>query len=140
MPRLILPTVLSAALLILAPAAGAVAVPGQPGLPPGWSHADINVVVRHVPHTLSYDQGRVQAVTPTSLTLRELDGSVVTIAVSSATRVVIDGRVASIAAVRPLENAIAVSIDGAPAAKVTVRIPPRLAAILATGARRGSSG
>jgi hypothetical protein len=121
---------------VLAGTAGAMKLPPPPNLPAGWSHAQINVVVRRVPHTLTYDHGRITAVSPTSLTLREPDGSVVTIALDSSTRVLIDGRTASIDQVRRLETATTVSVDGGPAALVKVRIPPRVAAMLRLGGGR----
>src|ERR1700684_2511166 len=81
------------------------AVPRVPGLPPGWSHAEINVVIKGTSHTLIYDSGRVIAVSATSLTLRERDGTVWVINVSPATQITIDGQAASISQVRPLETA-----------------------------------
>jgi len=106
-------------------ATGASAAAGPLGpigkLPAGWSHAQINVVIKHQPHTLTYDRGRVTSVSPTELTLRERDGVVVTVPVSSATRVNIYGRPASLAQLRRRMAAVTVSIDGAPAA--VVRVP-----------------
>ena len=121
---------------MLAGTADGMRLPPPPTLPAGWSHAQINVVVRRVPHTLTYDHGRITAVSPTSLTLREPDGSVVTIALDSSTRVLIDGSTGSIAQVRRLEIATTVSVDGGPAARVNVRIPPGLAAMLRLGGGR----
>ena len=105
---------------ILAAAAGAAGGPLGPigSLPAGWSHAQINVVIRHQPHTLTYDRGRVQSVTPTTLTLRERDNVVVTVPVAAATRVVFAGRPVTLAQIRPRMLAITVSVDGAPAAVV----------------------
>jgi hypothetical protein len=107
------------------------------GLPAGWSHAQINVVIRRQPHTFTYDRGRVVSVSPTLLTLRERDGSMAQISVSAGTRVTIAGRPATLAQIRPNEQLIAVSVDGAPAAAVRVTIPPGVAARLA---RRGAPG
>ena len=112
---------------VLAGGAGAIRLPPPPNLPAGWSHATVNVVIRRVPHTFTYDHGRVVAVSSTSLTLREPDGSIVTIAVDSNTRVKIDGRPATIDQVRRLEMATTVTVDGGAAALVQVRIPPALA-------------
>jgi len=105
----------------LAAGAAAIKLPPPPNLPDGWSHATINVVVRHVPHTFTYDHGRVAAVSPTSLTLREPDGSIVTIGIDSSTVVRIAGRLASIAQVRRLDVATTVTVDGGPAALVKVQ-------------------
>lgn len=106
-------------------------------LPAGWSHAQINVVYGRQPHTLTFDRGRVQSVTSSALILRERDGVLVTVPVSPTTRVVIDGRAATLALVRPRMTAVTVSIDGAPAAAIRVQVPPALAAALA---RRSSTG
>lgn len=94
-------------------------------LPAGWSHVQINVVYNHQPHTLTYDRGRVQSVTPAALTLRERDGIVVTVPVSAATRVLAAGRVVTVAQIRPRMLAVAVSIDGAPAAVIRITRPGR---------------
>jgi hypothetical protein len=106
---------------VLAAGAAAIKLPPPPNLPAGWSHASINVVVRHVPHTFTYDHGRVAAVSPTSLTLREPDGSVVTVGIDAATIVRISGRQASIAQVRRLDMATTVTVDGGAAALVKVQ-------------------
>ena len=108
----------------LAAGAAAIKLPPPPSLPAGWSHASINVVVRHVPHTFTYDRGRVAAVSPTSLTLREPDGSVVTIAIDSSTIVRLGGREANISEVRRLDMATTVTVDGGPAA--LVKVQPRI--------------
>jgi len=122
--------------LTLAGTSGAAKLAAVPRLPPGWSHAEINVVVKHVPHTLIYDHGRVVAVTPTSITLREPDGSVQVIGVSAASQVTIDGQPGSVAQIRRLEMATTLRVDGGDATRVTVRVPAALAAALA---RRGGN-
>jgi hypothetical protein len=109
---------------VLAAGAGAIKVPPPPNLPAGWSHATVNVVIRRVPHTFTYDHGRVAAVSPTQLTLREPDGSVVTIGLDSSTVVRIAGRLASVDQIRRLEMATTVTVDGGNAA--LVRIPIEL--------------
>lgn len=115
------------ALTALFSAVAARALPA-PNLPPGWSHAVINVVIGRRPHTLTYDRGTVQSVTATSLNLRERDGTVVTINVAPTTKITVQGRPATLAEVRRFEVATTVSIDGGAAATVKVRIPPGLAA------------
>jgi hypothetical protein len=118
--RTLAATALSAALL----AAPAVAAGGPfapvAGLPNGWSHAQVNVVTRHQPHTLTFDRGRVQTASPTSVTLREPDGSIVTIALGPSTQVRVNGRLASMAQVRRGAIAVTVSVDGAPASFVRI--------------------
>jgi hypothetical protein len=105
----------------LAAGAAAIRLPPPPNLPAGWSHASINVVVRHVPHTFTYDHGHVVAVSPSSLMLREPDGSIVTIGIDSSTIVRIAGRTASIAQVHRLDTATTVTVDGGTAALVKVQ-------------------
>jgi hypothetical protein len=122
--RILVATAVSA--LVLASTASAIKLPPSPDLPAGWSHASVNIIIRRVPHTLTYDRGRVVAVNATSLTLREPDGSVVTIGIDGNTIVRIQGQRSSIDQVRRLEQATTVTVDGGAAALVTVRIPPGL--------------
>jgi hypothetical protein len=114
----------AAASLALA-ASGSAAV--SAGLPPGWTHAEINFFVNGAPHTLVLDRGRVTAVAPTSLTLREADGSSVQIALDASTQVVVDGRSGQLTDLRRGEIAMTQRIDGGPARLVRVHVPPRLA-------------
>jgi hypothetical protein len=117
----------------LAASADAIRLPPPPNLPAGWSHASINVVIRKVPHTLTYDHGRVVSVSTTSLTLREPDASVVTIGIDPSTIVRIEGQSATIDQVRRLEVATTVTVDGGDAVLVKVRIPPTLRGFIAGG-------
>lgn len=109
------------------------AAAGGPGLPPGWTHVSVNVIIRRVPYTLVYDRGRVIAVTATSLTLRERDGSVWVINVSPTALIRIGGQPGSLSQIRPLEIATTLSVDGAAASKVSVQVPPRVAAAIQQG-------
>jgi hypothetical protein len=94
-----------------------------------WSHAQINVVgPGGRPHTLIYDRGRVTAVSPSSLTLRELDGSVVTIQVAPNAVVRLNGGPAALSDIRPGFQAMTLGRDGAPARLVRATVPPRLRA------------
>ena len=131
MPKLLPAAAAAAAALILAGVAAADQIRAVPRLPAGWSHAEINVIVKGTPHTLVYDRGRVLAVSATSLTLREQDGSVQTIDVSASSQVTIAGQPASLSQIRLREIAITLRIDGADATRVTVRIPPAVAAEIA---------
>jgi hypothetical protein len=125
--------------LVLALVVAATAQAGGIGsLPPGWSHVQVNVVIKHQAHTVSYDRGRVQSVGTSSVTLKERDGSVWTIAVGPGTKVTIDGRVAPLAQVRPLEQATTMAVDGGAASFVRVQIPPALAAAFARQAARAA--
>jgi hypothetical protein len=137
MRKLVIPCVAAAA-LVLAAAVSAAQIPRTPRLPAGWSHAAINVVIRRQPHTLTYDRGRVQTVTASSLTIREQDGSVWTIDVAPNANITIDGRPASLSQVRRLEIAVTVEVDGGAAVSVKVTIPPALAAQIARQSRRGT--
>src|ERR1700722_13985339 len=110
---------------------GSSAAAKGPSFPPGWTEISINVVIRHVPHTLVYDRGRIIAVSGSSLTLKERDGNVVPINVSPTAQIMIDGQPAALSQVRVLETATTLRVDGGAAEKVTVQIPPKLAAAIA---------
>jgi hypothetical protein len=127
---------LSTVVIAAAAQAGTTQAAGIGSLPPGWSHVQVNVVIKHQPHTIAYDRGRVQSVSATSLTLRERDGSPWTITVGPATKITIDGRPATLAQVRPLEQATTMAVDGGAATFVRVQIPPALAAAFARQAAR----
>jgi hypothetical protein len=115
---------LTAALAALALAAAA--SPAGPSLPAGWMHAEINFVVNRVPHTLVLDRGRVTAVSPGSMTLREQDGSSVQIALAADTQVTVDGRPGQLTDIRRGLTAVAQRIDGGAAQQVRLHVPPRL--------------
>jgi hypothetical protein len=134
--RSLLATVAAAAALAASASAAGGPFGAVSSLPAGWSHAQINVVIRNQPHTLTFDRGRVVSVAPTQLILRESDGSMAQISVSASTQVMIAGRPASLAQIHRNEWALAVSIDGGPASAVRITIPPALAARLA---RRGGA-
>ena len=113
-------------LLTASLAALALAGPGAAAdLPVGWTHAEINYAVGRVPHTLVLDHGRVTAVSPSSLTLREQDGSSVEVALSPSTQVAIGGRPGTVADIRRGFVATTRRIDGGPATRVRV-VPRRL--------------
>ena len=115
---------MAVAALALAGAASA----GNPlaSLPPGWSHAAVNVVGhKGQAHTVVYDRGKVTAVGALSLTLKESDDSVVTIAIAANATVKLDGATATLAQVQPGDNAMTVSIDGAPAGQLQATEPPQ---------------
>jgi hypothetical protein len=126
-------TVLAGAVAALALAASAPAK--DPPLPPGWSHAEVNVVIKHRAHTVIYDRGRVTSLTPSSLTLHERDGSVVTIQVAPAATVKVNGRFASLADIRPGATAQTRRVDGGPAVLVQATQPKK-----ARVAERAASG
>ena len=115
----------AAALASLALAATGSAAAG-PALPVGWMHAEINFVVNRVPHTPVLDRGRVTAVSPASMTLREQDGSSVQIALAPDTQVLVDGQPGQLSDIRRGMTAVAQRIDGGAARQVRVHVPPRL--------------
>jgi hypothetical protein len=114
-----------AAVASLAVAAGAGAAGDDPigRFPAGWSHAEINVTQNGVSHTLIYDRGRVQSVSPSAVVLKERDGSVVTVPVSSATVVRVNGQLATLAQVKKRYQATTLRVDGGAATQLrAVRI------------------
>jgi ribosomal protein S28E/S33 len=123
MARLRLLPIVAAAALALASVASAEQIRAVPRLPAGWSHAEINVTVRGVPHTLVYDRGRVLTVSASALTLHERDGSNQVINVSPASVVTILGRTGSLSQIRRGQIAITLRVDGGDATRVTVQAP-----------------
>ena len=101
------------------------AVPAE-NLPAGWTHAEINYSVNHVPHTLVLDRGKVTAASPSSLTLHEADGSSVQVALAPDTQYVVNGHPGQATDVRRGAMATTERVDGGPASLVNLKIPPRL--------------
>ena len=120
MRRTLLQAIAVTAACSLALAAGSASGAGGGVMPAGWTHAEINYAVGRVPHTLILDRGRVAAVTPTSLTLREQDGSMVQIGLSSSTQVTVNGQPGQLSNIRRFANAVTQRIDGGPATQVRV--------------------
>ena len=113
-----LAVVFAALSLSLAGVAGAASVPPFPRLPGTWSHAEINVTLNRKPHTLILDRGRITKVSPTQLTLRERDGSIVVVPLSASAIVVVDGYPSTIYALKRTMNAQTMRIDGGAAVRV----------------------
>jgi hypothetical protein len=113
---------LFAALSLLAcagAAAGAGGGPPQiPRIPGTWSHAEINVTIKRVPHTLIVDRGKIVEITNTQLTLRERDGSIVPIPLASQTIIMLDGRPAAVSNLRRRMTATTLRVDGGAAVRV----------------------
>jgi len=118
--RTLLQAIAVTAACSLALAAGSASGAGGGVMPAGWTHAEINYAVGRVPHTLILDRGRVAAVTPTSLTLREQDGSMVQIGLSSSTQVIVNGQPGQLSNIRRFANAVTQRIDGGPATQIRV--------------------
>ena len=114
--------VLFAALSLLAcagTAAGAGGAPPQiPRIPGTWSHAEINVTIKRVPHTLIVDRGKIAEITTTQLTLREGAGVNVVIPLSAQTIVMVDGAPATISDLRRRMTATTLRVDGGAAVRV----------------------
>jgi hypothetical protein len=66
--------------------------PQFPHLAGRWSHAEINVTIKKQQHTLVLDHGRITAISPSQLTLREFDGTSHTIGLTTGTLVTLAGR------------------------------------------------
>jgi hypothetical protein len=106
-------------------AGAALAADPTAGLPPGWSHAEINVILNGKPHTLIFDRGKVMSVDASTLTLKERDGSIVAIPVGPRTVVRVDGRLGSLSLVQPGFSALTRRVDGGPAKLVRATRPLR---------------
>jgi hypothetical protein len=105
---------------------GALAAGPAASLPAGWSHAEVNVTgPRGHAHTLIFDRGRVQSVASSSLTLKERDGSVVTIQVAPRAVVRVNGRRGSLDQILPGYTATTQGVDGRPANLVRAFQPTR---------------
>ena len=100
-------------------AAGAGGGPPQiPRIPGKWSHVELNVTIKRVPHTLIVDRGKIIQITTTTLTLREPDGETPTIDLTDQTIVTLDGRPAATFSLRRRMTAITLRVDGGAAVRV----------------------
>jgi hypothetical protein len=109
--------------LMLAGSATAVStarVPAFPVLPGDWSHAEINMTIGGVQHTVVLDRGQIQKLSGRVLRLRE-KSNVVTIPVSAASKVVIDGAPARLRWLNPTMKAETMRIDGGPAVRIDAK-------------------
>jgi hypothetical protein len=99
-------------------AGGGGAPPPFPRLPPAWYHVTINQTIKHVPHTLILDRGRIAQVSPSQLTLRERDGSLVAVPLSQSTIVVVDGVPSTVLDLKRKMDVQTMRIDGGAAVRV----------------------
>jgi hypothetical protein len=111
------------ALSLLAFAASAVAatrtpIPPFPHLSGCWSHAEINVKIKKVPHTLILDRGRIVQVSRTQVTLRECDNTTVVVPLSQSTLVVLQGVPSTVFDLTKRMNAQTMRIDGGAAVRL----------------------
>lgn len=91
-------------------------------LPQGWSHAEINLILKRVPHTVIYDHGRVLSANGGSVTLREVDGSVVTLPIDAKTIIRSQGSPMSASEIHKGMGATSIRVDGG--AAVLLRLHP----------------
>ena len=115
--------VLLSTLFLLVPAVatagrGTPPPPPFPKIPGQWSHVEINVTIRRVPHTVTLDRGRITQASPTQLTLREADGSTAVIPVDQNTLVVVNGLASLTADLKKRMNVETMRIDNGPAVRV----------------------
>jgi hypothetical protein len=106
-------------------AAAAAKPPPFPRLRGTWSHAEINVTIKRVPHTLVLDRGRVTEAASDHVTLLEGDGSTVTIPLTAATLISVDKAQSTPAGLQPRMNVEAMRIDGGAAVRIDARSPKR---------------
>jgi hypothetical protein len=111
-------------LVLLAFAGAAVAaidkgpVPQFPRLPGTWSHAEINVSIKHVPHTLILDRGKIVQINSSQVTIRRRDNSTVVVPLSVSTIVVVDNVPATVFDLRKRMTVQTMRIDGGAAVRV----------------------
>jgi type 1 fimbria pilin len=95
-------------------------VPNFPAVPGAWSHVDINLTIKHQPHTITLDRGKIIQVTTTQLTLREQDGTTPVIPLTPTAIVKILGRPGTLYDLRRKEQVETMRIDGGPAVRIRV--------------------
>jgi hypothetical protein len=100
------------------PGRGGGPVPQFPRLAGLWSHAEINVTIRRVQHTLILDQGRITKASSTEITLLRPDGTPAVIQLSPKTIVVIKGRHRPALSLHRKMFAQTMRIDDGPAVRV----------------------
>jgi hypothetical protein len=106
-------------LAVAGPAVGAGGQPPQiPRVPGTWTHIEMNVTIKHVPHTIILDRGRILQVTTTQLAVREGAGVNQVIPITAQTFVTVDGSRASIFDLRRRMSVTTMRIDGGAAVRV----------------------
>jgi hypothetical protein len=92
--------------------------PPFPHLAGAWWHVEINVTIKRAPHTLILDRGRVTQVSSLQMTIRERDGSVVVMPLSSTTIVTLANVPATVFALKKRMTVQTMRIDGGAAVRV----------------------
>jgi ABC-type Fe3+-hydroxamate transport system substrate-binding protein len=101
-------------------ATGASAQPPQiPRIPGPWSHAEINVRIKKVPHTLIVDRGKISEITTTQVTVREVAGVMVSVPLNAQTLVTLDGKPATVSSLRRKMTVTTLRVDGGAAVRVS---------------------
>ncbi len=118
-----------AALSLLAFGAGAAAgrggaPPPLPSVPGKWSHVEMNVTIRRVPHTLILDQGRIQQASAAQVLLHRADGTNVAIPLSPDTIIKFGRFTVGPNALKKGEYAVTMEVDGGAAVRVKVSLRP----------------
>jgi hypothetical protein len=94
----------------------------RPLLGPGFVRAEIVTRSGGTLHDYRVDRGRIRQVKPGALTLKELDGTVVTIPVAESAQVRLGGRAAVLAELRRGMQATTVRDGDAPALRVVASV------------------
>ena len=104
-----------------AAAGGKLKPPAFPPLPAGSTHAEINVTLGGVPHTLILDRGKIALVGPRNMALRESDGTLVVIPIAPTTIVQPPALHLTIHDLRRGMNVDAMRIDEGSAVRIRIR-------------------
>ena len=118
---LLVGTVALLALSGTAGAAGGSKPPPFPAMPVGFTHAEINITLAGVPHTLILDRGRIVLVGPRNMALRESDGTLVIVPLSPQTIVQPPALRFTIYDLRRGMNVDAMRIDEGAAVRIRIR-------------------
>jgi hypothetical protein len=116
--RMLATTIAAFSLMAFAGIAGAGNVPPFPRLQGAWSHAEINVTIKHTQHTLILDRGRIVQASSFQLTLRRRDGTLVVVPLAQSTVVMLDGAPATVLELKKRMDAQTMEIDGGAAVRV----------------------
>ncbi|HZP72702.1 MAG TPA: hypothetical protein VFA97_04900 [Gaiellaceae bacterium] len=98
--------------------------PPFPQLAGTWSHAEINVTIKKVQHTLILDRGRIIKVAPDSITLRAPDGTITQIPLTPTTIIMFRRVQVTTFALRRGLFAETMRIDGGAAVRVKLTLRP----------------
>jgi hypothetical protein len=125
MRRLLAVTLASLSLVAAGTAAagnggGGGGVPQFPRVPGNWTHVEINITIRHTPHTVILDRGRIVQASAVQITLRERDGSTAVIPLSDQTIITQGTGNRPATGLRRGMTVMTMRIDGGPAVRVRI--------------------